>query len=87
MMHPGFVLFLTTVIVPLVRGTARRVVLAAGTVAALISWESLDFTSGWRLKGSNERHALQLGSQVIGLGAAEARRKPHQKGSEKEFVI
>ena len=49
MMHPGFVLFLTAVIVPLVRGTARRVVLAAGTVAALISWESLDFTSGWRV--------------------------------------
>ena len=47
MIHPGLVLFLTAVIVPLVRGTARRVVLAAGTVAALISWETLDFTSSW----------------------------------------
>jgi multicomponent Na+:H+ antiporter subunit D len=49
MIHPGLVLFLTAVIVPFVRGTARRVVLAAGTVAALISWESLDFTSGWQV--------------------------------------
>lgn len=49
MIHPGLVLFLTAVIVPFVRGTARRVVLAGGTVAALISWGSLDFASGWQL--------------------------------------
>ena len=49
MIHPGLVLFLTAIVVPLARGTARKVVLVAGAVFALVSWEALDFASGWQV--------------------------------------
>lgn len=52
-MNPGFVLFATAVLAPILRGTAQKVVLVAGCVAAVVSWELLDLTTRWSLDVGN----------------------------------
>ena len=49
MISPSVVLFVTAAIVPLVRGTAQKIVLVVGCLAALASWELLEFSSQWNV--------------------------------------
>ena len=49
MINPSIVLFATAAIVPLVRGTTRKVVLVVGCLAALVAWERLELDSQWNV--------------------------------------
>lgn len=50
MINPSLVLFLTAGVVAFTRGTAQKIALVAGPLAALVSWELLDFTSQWNIR-------------------------------------
>lgn len=49
MINPSIVLFATAAIVPLLRGTTRKVVLVVGCLAALVAWERLELDSQWNV--------------------------------------
>ena len=49
MISPSVVLFVTAATVALLRGAAQKIVLVVGCLAALASWELLDFNSQWNV--------------------------------------